>query len=699
MSSSDLSKNPLIHPPKLPHDVPALDIIKPEHFMPAIEHALAVARAEVEAVKNNPAVPTFENTIEALEFSGALLTRVSSIFGILTGAHTNDALDALEAQIDVLLTRFGDDVSMDPVLFARVKAVHDKLDTLSLTDEQDMLLDKTYKGFVRRGALLNDADKQKMRANNEQMAFVSSAFGQNNLKSTKAFKKVISDVEELRGLPQWLVDGYADAAKKAGLDGQYLIQLSPPPIALMEYSENRALREEIYRARVNTSYKDEFDNSQNVREIVRLRHEMAQLLGFGSYAAYALDERMAKTPETVNDFLRQNRDAYRPAAEEYLKNLRAYAKKKDGLDDVQPWDVGYYGRLLKEETFQLKLEDLRPYFNLDKVLEGLRDHSQKLFGIQMTEVKGKYPVYQDDVRTYEVTDSATGQMLGIFYGDYYARIGEKSNGAWMTSFRKRGHEEGESKIPLILNVCNFDKPVEGAPTQLSLDDVRTLFHEFGHALHGLLAEGTYGSLTGTAVKRDFVELPSQLQENWVREKEVLDVFALHQDTGAPLPAEMIEKMIAMENFDAGYMGLRQTFFGALDMAYYGDPAAHTRAIEEIEDAVLAENSLFPRVAGLQSVSFSHIMNGGYAAGYYGYKWAEVLDADVFARFQKEGLYNSDLGKNLREHIYSKGGTREPMDLFVALMGREPDLNAMFAREGIAVKQAAGGARPKGNPAP
>ncbi|HRJ65635.1 MAG TPA: M3 family metallopeptidase [Alphaproteobacteria bacterium] len=674
--------NPLLEPSKLPYGAPPLDSVKVEHFLPAQKAGIAEAKADIQAIKANSAPATFENTIEALEFAGRTLSRVMTVFGNISAAASSDALRAIEGDLKVAAVKHSNDIMMDADLFKRVKEVYDQKDSLKLSGEQRMLLEETYKGFVRSGALLDETQKSRLREISEKMTELRTEYKNNSLKSVAAYQKVIDDESELAGVPERAKAAYREAAEAAGLTGKFVVKLSPPPLDIMAYCENRALREEISRALANVAYKDEFDNTKNAMEIAKLRHEAAGIMGYDSHAAFVLDNRMAKTPEAVNDFLAKNEKVYRPAAEEYLQKVKDYAQKTDGIADFKPWDMAYYGRKLKEEEFSLSMESLRPYFDLEKVLEGMRKHAEKLFNIDMTEVKGKYPVYHEDVKVYEVTDKKTGEMIGLFYGDYYARPGAKSGGAWMNTFRNRGIEDGENQFAIVTNVCNFQKPTKDHPTLLSIDEVRTVFHEFGHGLHALLAKGDYASLTGTNVKWDFVELPSQLQENWAKQKEVLDTFARHYKNGDLLAEDLIKKVNDMENFDAGYVGLRQTFLGKLDMAWHGGDPKNIKGVEELEDKLIAETWLFPRAAGPMSTSFGHIFSGGYSAGYYSYKWAEVLEADMFEEFEQKGLYDRATGDRLRDTIYAQGGTRDPMDIFKDAKGREPDPNALFRREGL-----------------
>lgn len=675
--------NPLLKPPTLPYDAPPLAEVKVAHFVPALEKAIEEAKAEIDVIKFKNTPPTFENTVEALEFAGQKMGRVAGIFSNLSSAASSDDMRAMEADFETACVKHGNDVMMDDMLFDRVKAVYDARAILTLTDEQKMLLENTYKRFVRSGALLDVSQKQKLRDINERLAKLGVDYANNTVKATKEYKKVISDEKELAGLPERAKNNYRQCAEDVGMSGKWMIPLSPPPADVLEYAENRALRQEIRQAMSSIAYGGAYDNRDITLEIVRLRHERAQLLGYPTHAAFVLDERMAKTPKEVIDFLEKNGKTYRPEAEKFVQQIKDYAQKTDGITNFKPWDLAYYWRKLQEETFKLDTEELRPYFDLEKVLDGARIHAQKLFGIEMTEVKGKYPVYHPDVKVYEVRDQKTGEMIGLFYADYYARAGAKQAGAWMNTFRNRGMENGENKFPFVANTCNFDKPTKDQPTLLSVDEVRTVFHEFGHGLHALLAQGRYQSMTGTNVKWDFVELPSQLMENWVEQKEVLDSFAAHYKTAKKLPDALIQKIKDMSNFGAGYSGLRQTLLGMLDMAWHNTDPANIKSLEALEDSVVAKYALFPREPdGSISTSFKHIFSGGYSAGYYSYKWAEVLEADVFEVFKRKGLYDAASGQKLRDTIYSKGGTVDPAVLFRQMMGRDPDPNALFRREGL-----------------
>ncbi len=678
--------NPLTDPPALPHGAPAFDVIRPEHFLPALRYALSEAKKNIEAIRTSDETPSFKNTIDALHNADGGGARILAIFGHMSGANRSPALEEIEPDMDAESVRFASDLYLDEVLFERVRAVHDARDSLKLEPEERRLLEKTYKDFARSGAGLDADSKMRMREISEELAKLSTDFQNNLTKSSAAWNKIIDNEDDLAGIPERVKKSYKAKAEEKGLADKWLIPLSPPPTPVMEYAESRALREEVSRASSTAAWKDDFDNSALILDIVRLHDEQAKLLGYKNHSAYVLENRMAKTPDTVIAFLNENEAIYKPAAEKALQELRDFAQATDGLTDFKPWDFMFYERKLKEKTFSVDMEETMAYLDLDKVLKGLREHAEKLFNIEIAETSGKYPVYDQDVKVYEVKDRASGDTIGLFYGDYYAKEGVKRGGAWMSAIRDRGVEDGVDQIPIVMNTCNFDKPPAGQPSLLSMDDVRTVFHEFGHGLHALLAEAKYSSLAGTNVKWDFVELPSQLQENWAQQKEVLDTFATHYKTGEKMPAELIEKIHEMETFHAGYWGQRQTFLGKLDMAWYTADPATIKGVEDIEDKVTAESGLFPRQYGSQSTRFSHIFGGGYSSGYYSYKWAEVLDADVFSAFEQKGLYDRELGDKLRATIYSKGNTKDPDQIYVDMMGREPDPNALFRREGLQPQQ-------------
>ncbi len=676
------STNPLLEAFTTPHETPPFDKIKTEHFLPATKTAILEAEAEVEAIKANKEEPSFENTIEALEFVGTKLDTIVHIFSNISGAHSNDEIRELEKKIYPLLTQYDTKISLDADLFSKIKEVFDKKGDLSLNQEQSMLLEETYKAFVRSGALLKGNVKKRMEQINDEETILTNQYHQNNMLSIDEYSKIIANEAELAGIPERAKKDYRNNAIEAGLDDMWVIKLSPYPMDISTHAENRDLREEIAMAYSNVSFEGEYKNQDIVLDMIRLRHERANLLDYDTYADFVLEDLMTQNKETVFNFLEKNKEAYMPAAKKFLQQLKDYAKKTDNLTDFKPWDVAYYSRKLKEETFDLEIETLRPYFKLEKVLDGVKNHAEKLFDIKLNkDTSNKYQTNTDDIKVYEVTDNKTGEMLGVFYADYFARPGAKMNGAWASRFRGRGLQNGENKFALVTNAANFSKPTEDNPSLLSLNDVRTIFHEFGHGLHSLLAEGSYPSLTCTNVKRDFVELPSQLQENWILEKELLDTFAFNEK-GEKIPDELIEKIKKMDSFGAGYAGLRQTFIGLLDMRWHTATPDNIESVEEFEDEVIAEVSLFPRYGGTVSTNILHLFAGGYPANYYGYKWSEVLDADVFEEFKKHGLYDKETAQKLRDTIYSKGGTEEPMELFKQMLGREPNPDALFKREGI-----------------
>lgn len=679
------AQNPLINPPQLPHGAPAFNQVRYYHFSPAVDWALALAQADIDAIKDNPALPSFENTIEALEFAGADLGRVSGIYHTFTNSKSNKTLRKLQEKIDDKLDKFSTGISLDEVLFARVDAVYQARATLNLDPEQSMLLEKTHRGFVRNGALLNPADKQRFGEISERLTALTLLYSNNDMEATEAYKRVVDDEAELDGVPERAKEDYKRAAKEAGMPDKWLILLEPHPSDILTHATNRALREEISNALWAVgSEAGPHDNRPVILEIVALRQEAAQLLGYKTHAEYVLADRMAGSQKTVEDFLQRNLQAYKPSAVAYLDELKAYALQADGITDFKPWDTAYYGRILKEQKYDLKMEDLRPYFDLKNVLAGLSQHAEKLFNVQMKPADGKYPVYNRDVKAYEICDKTSGETIGLFYANYYAKPGVKRGGAWMNAIRDRGlTRDGQTQIPIVTNDCNYTRPGAKNPSLLSLDDVETVYHEFGHALHALCAKGKYPSLNGTNVKWDWVELPSQLQENWVQQKEVLDSFARDPKTKEPMPQALFQKVKDMQNYGSGFGGLRQTFLGMLDMKWHTTDPATITSVEDLEDSVFAVASLLPREKGTYSGGFSHLFSGGYDAGYYSYKWAEVLEADVFERFIQNGLYDQATAKGVLNHIYEAGGKTDPAELYRQLMGRDPDPQALFRREGLA----------------
>ena len=673
--------NPLLLPSGRPNHAPAFDIVAEDHFLPAVEEAIKRARAQIDAIKNSADEATFDNTIVAMETAGELLGTVTSVFYNLLSAAGTDGLQALAEKIGPVSANFGSDIILDPVLFARVKAVYDKRAGLQLTEEQTTLLENSYRDFVRGGALLDDAGKTRMREISERLSVLGPAFSNNVMKSSEKFQMFIDDESDLAGLPDSARNAARDAAEEAGQPGKWLFTLDYPSyVPFVQYADNRALREQMWRAFGSRAWKDEWDNSATLLEIVALRHERANLLGYKTHADYVLERRMAETPAQVFKFIDKLKAAYRPAAEADLAALRRFAAAKGGPDELKPWDVGYYSEKMREELFKFSSEDLRPYFPLENVLNGVFSHFSRLFGLQFTR-SDKYAVWHKDVTAYDVTDEKTGRFVGTFFADFFPRKGKKS-GAWKTSFRDQGLYGGNVERPIIAIVCNFTKPTKDAPSLLSFDEVSTLFHEMGHAVHGLLSDVTYTSLAGTNVLWDFVELPSQVQENWAYEKETLDLFAAHYQTGAKIPADLIDRLNDSKNYMVGWGGLRQVAFAQLDMHWHTADPATIKDVESFEDAAVSDAVLFPRLAGPFSLSFGHLFGGGYAAGYYSYKWAEVLDADTFELFLERGLYDRATADAYKSEILSKGGSAHPSVLYRRFRGRDADPDALLRREGL-----------------
>ena len=698
------SKNPLIDFPDIPNGAPPLDAAKPAHYLPAFKAAIRESQEVIDEIKNTRGTPTFENTIAPLRFSligekkviGEKFTRVMSVFYNLSVAEAGPEFEKAEKKVEAMTTQFVDNVLMDDKLFKRIKAVYDKVDKSGLSAEQKAVVVETYNIFARNGALLSDkpgkggspSPKEQLREVNQNLAGLYAKFGNNAKNATAEYRKVITDESELDGIPDRLKAVYKDNAKKAKLgDNTWVITLAPPPTEVLEYGKNRALRAEIAGALKSRAFGGKYDNRQVVMDIVKERHKKAQLMGYDTFADYMLDDKMAKTKEAVNAFLEENLAAYRPAAEVFLEKVKDYAvkdyKKETGKAlDFQASDLAYYARKMKEELFQIDIEkEVKPYFRLENVVEGLHLHVKKMFNADVEEApKDKYPVFDPDVKAYEI--KRDGKLIGVFYADYFARDGVKKDGAWMEIFRNRGLDENGENLPaIVINCCNFQKPPAGEPCLLSLRDATTVFHEFGHALHALLSKGDYQMLTGYRVKQDAVETNSQLQENWVWEEDVLATFA-RNDKGEVISPAVVKKLRDMENFDAGLAGLRQTFFGLLDMKWHGTDPAKLKSVEAVEDEMNTRAGLFERI-GAQSTAFSHLFKSDeYAAGYYGYKWSEVLEADIFSAFRKLGIYNKEMCQKLEDTIYAQGGQRDYMALFVDLMGRKPDPSALFTREGI-----------------
>ena len=662
------------------HNTAPFSAIKLEDFKPAFIENIAKAKAEIDTIITNSDVPTFENTIVALDFAGEQLDRLSSIFFNLNSAETNDEMQKIAQEVSPLLTEFSNDIALNDNLFKRVKAVYDQKKSLNLTTEQATLLDKKFKGFSRNGALLNEEDKLKLREIDTELAKIKLTYGENVLAETNNYQLHITNEDDLKGLPDGAKEMAASLAKSKELEGWVFTLDFPSYLPFVTYVENRELRKEIAIAAGKKSFQDnEFDNKENVKRIVELRHKRANLLGYKSHSDFVLEERMAQNPEKVLSFLNDLLEKAKPAAQKEFAQLTAFAKELDGIDQLEKWDGAYYSEKLKQKLFNFDDEILKPYFKLENVLNGAFTIAEKLFGITFKEVFD-IDKYHEDVQTFEVLDFE-GNLVAIFYSDFFPRKG-KRNGAWMTSYKSQAIKKGINERPHVSIVCNFTPPTETKPSLLTFNEVTTLFHEFGHALHGMLANTTYPSLSGTSVYWDFVELPSQVMENWCYEPEALALFAKHYETGEVIPQEYVEKIKESASFLEGMATLRQISFGLLDMTYHGK----SQTIEDVkafEKQAMAGTSLYPDVAeNCMSTSFSHIFQGGYSSGYYSYKWAEVLDADAFAYFQEKGIFNKEVATKFKDNVLSKGGTELPMELYKKFRGQEPKADALLKRAGL-----------------
>ena len=680
LGASGADVNPLLVESTAPHGAPQVTQITNEHYKPAFEQAVREARADIAAIVGNAQAPTFANTIEALEFSGRRLDRISNIFFNLNEAHTNDTMQALALELSPMLTEFSNDVSLDPKLFARVKAVYDRRESLGLNAEQRRLLEKTYKGFARSGAALSDGDKKIYRELTARLSELSLQFNQNSLAATNAFTLHVTDPAVVGELPDFVREGMAAEAKERGLDGWVVTLQIPSMVPFMTYSSNRALKEKLWRAYNTRCVGGEFDNSAIVEEIADKRLQLAGLLGYETYADYVLEERMAESSPTVNAFLAELLDRAVEAARRDVETVAGYARAQGFDAELMPWDFGYYSEKLKHERYELSEELTKPYFQLENVRRGMFELANRLYGITLRE-NPEIPVYHPDVKAYEVFD-ADGSFLAVLYMDFFPRA-SKRGGAWMTEFRQQGVENGVETRPLISVVYNFTKPTDSLPSLLTFDEVTTMLHEFGHALHGIFAAGTYPSLTGTAVYRDFVELPSQIMENWAYEKEFLDLFAVDYRTGEKMPAELIRRILDAKNYLAAYSHIRQVAYGLCDMAWHSISEPVKMPVVDFEKKAIARAQVLPYVDGqCTSTSFGHIFSGGYAAGYYSYKWAEVLEADAFSLFKEKGIFDRETAASFRENILSKGGSEHPMKLYVRFRGHKPDTQALFDKMGI-----------------
>lgn len=672
--------NPLLDKFNTPFDSIPFSKIKDEDFEPAFKSALDEARNEIDKICNNPEEPDFKNTVEALEVSGERLSIVSATFFNLLHAETNENMQQTAQVVSPLLSEFSNDIRLNPVLFQRIKSVYENKEKFDLNPEQLRLLEKNYKNFSRNGANLPDDKKEKLREIDKKLAKLKLDFGDNVLAETNAFELHITDEKDLSGLPDFVIEQAKHEAESKEKEGWIFSLHAPSYIPFMTYADNRELRKELSLAYGKRAFQqNEYNNEEIVKSIAELRLERAKLLGYQSHADFVLEERMANSPKIVKDFLNDLLDKSKKFGERDVDEIREFAKETDGLDDLQKWDHAYYAEKLKKQKFDFSEEELKPYFSLEKVIDGIFLTAQKLYGLQFKERKD-IDKYHEDVKVYEILN-AENEHQGLFYADFFPRKGKKA-GAWMTEFRGQSNINGKNKRPHISIVCNFTKPGKDKPSLLTFNEVTTLFHEFGHSLHGMLANTTYESLSGTNVYYDFVELPSQFMENFCYESEVLEMFARHYQTGEVIPQELIEKVRKAANYMEGYQTVRQLSFGLLDMAWHGEENLEVASVSDYEQKVFDRTDLYPAVKeNNMSVSFSHIFSGGYSSGYYSYKWSEVLDADAFAYFKECGIFNPEVAQKFR-HLLESGGSADPMELYVKFRGRKPDNKALMERAGF-----------------
>ena len=669
--------NPLL----TPFDTAPFSKLKNEHFKPAFLKSIESAGEEILAIAENEAVPTFQNTIEALEFAGQQLDRISSVFFNLNSAETNEEIQKIAQEISPLLSEFSNDITLNESLFKRVKSVYDQRDTLNLSTEQRTLLDKKYKSFSRNGANLSKADKKKLREIDSELSKLKLKFGENVLAETNKFEMLISKVGDLDGLPEGVKEAAAQLARSRDKEGWMITLDYPSYVPFMKYARKRALRKKLALAFGSKGFhNDGHDNQQHVLKISNLRFQRAKLLGYKTHAHFVLEERMAESPEKVHEFLNELLEKAKPAALREFRDLQEFARKLDGLERLEKWDAAFYTEKLKQQRFNLDDEKLKPYFKLENVIAGVFQVAEKLFKLRFEEVDD-IDKYHEDVKTYRVKDEA-GNLVSLFYADFHPRKG-KRGGAWMTSYKPQYKKAGNNVRPHISNVCNFTPSTPSKPSLLTFNEVTTLFHEFGHGLHGMLADTNYPSLSGTSVYWDFVELPSQIMENWCYEKETLELFANHYETGETIPMEYVRKIKESATFMEGMATIRQLSFGFLDMAWHGTDPSEVKDVKLYEAEAFKNTRIYPDTkATCMSTSFSHIFQGGYAAGYYSYKWAEVLDADAFAYFKAHGIFNTEIARSFKEHILSRGGTEKPMVLYKRFRGSEPRIEALLERAGL-----------------
>jgi Zn-dependent oligopeptidase len=664
-----------------PYNTAPFSKIKTDAFLPAFIKAIESTKNEIDQIVENKATPSFKNTIEALDYTGEQLDRISTIFFNLNAAETNEEIQKIAQEVSPLLTEFSNDVALNTALFDRVKYVYNTKESLSLNEEQKTLLDKKYKGFSRNGANLSNDQKEVLRAIDKEQSQLKLTFGEHILAETNRYELLISELSDLDGLPEGAIEAAKQLAEEKNKKGWLITLDYPSYIPFMTYAKNRALRKKLAIAFGQKGFQnDNLDNQEIVLKIAKLRFKRAQLLGYKTHAHFVLEERMAKTPETVGTFLEDLLSKALPAAKKEFEELENFAKNLDSIDQLEKWDSAYYSEKLKQERFNFDDEQLKPYFKLETVIKGAFEVARKLFGLQFIQTD-TIDTYHKDVMTYKVEDS-NQNLVAIFYADFFPRSG-KRNGAWMTSFKSQYVKNNTNERPQVSIVCNFTKPTATKPSLLTFNEVTTLFHEFGHALHGMLADTVYPTLSGTSVAWDFVELPSQIMENWCYEKEALALFAKHYETGDSIPMELIDKIKAASTFQQGMQTLRQLSFGLLDMSWHGIDPTEITDVKQHESTAFLETQLFPSVAqNCMSTAFAHIFQGGYSSGYYSYKWAEVLDADAFKYFKENDLFDPKIAAAFKTHILSKGGTQDPLELYVKFRGQKPKTEALLRRSGL-----------------
>ncbi len=673
--------NPLLRDLHTKFDSIPFDEIKTEHFLPALKEAIDSSKKEIESIKSSSESPGFNNTIERLERADSKLNWIAGIIFNLNSANTNDALQEVAKESSSILASYSNDILLDQELFEKIEEVYKNTDFSTLNAEEKTLLEKTYKSFVRNGAKLSPEDKSQLREIDQELSQLTVTFGENVMKDAQGFSFEIEEEEKLEGIPASALEAAAQLAESQGKKGSWVFTLDYPSyIPFVTYAKDRLLRKKMYLAFAKRGFNgNDFDNREVVKKIASLRKKRALLLGYSSHAAFVLEERMAKSAEKVEVFLSELKEYAYPVAKKELKELEEFAKKEDGIDQLERWDVAFYIEKLKQKTFNFDEEELRPYFQLENVIKGVFEVAKKLYNLSFDKLDD-ISVYHEDVDVYEVKEE--GKHVGLLYLDFFPRKGKK-DGAWMTVFRNQKIENEDNVRPHISVVCNFTKPTKTKPSLLTFNEVLTLFHEFGHALHGLLANSTYSSLSGTSVLWDFVELPSQIMENWAYEKECLDLFAKHYEDGGAIPMELIQKIRQAATFFSGYYNLRQISFGMLDLAWHSALVTGGEDVEAFEKKALTNVDLLPPVENVtMSCAFSHIFYGGYSAGYYSYKWAEILEADAFESFKEAGIFDTQVASKLKSEILSAGGNEHPSIIYKRFKGKDPSMDAFLKREGL-----------------